>query len=1256
MAKLHFRPAARRLVTLSSGLGLAFLVGCGSGGSGGAGESRDAEQVVLLDRPLPDVGRLEPDVPALRDCVEGDERPCGSETGECSGGIEHCRGGLWDGVCEGENRPAEERCNGLDDDCDGSTDEDFRVNVTCKFTDARGIQRDGIQQCDPETGGVTCVPGMDCRDDRDADGYNVCEDCDDTDPDSHPDAVERCDGLDNDCNTFVDETFPLDEACVSGLGVCRRGGRHVCGEDLGLACDAVPAPPAPAELCGNGEDDDCDGETDEGYDVGAGCTAGVGVCAVEGRLACSGDGLAVVCDAEPRTPAEELCGNGLDDDCDGESDEDFELGAGCVVGLGACERAGMRLCDAVTGAVICSVAPGLPSPELCGNRVDDDCDGETDEGYEVGSACSAGEGECRRNGVTICARDGRSTACSAEAGVPHDELCGTDVDEDCDGLVDEDFDVGILCTAGLGECARLGVTECTLNRQSVLCAADPGAPALETCDGLDNDCDGETDEGFDVGAACSEGVGACRREGTIGCDLNGDLYCRAQPAPPGLERCGNGEDDDCDGQTDEGFDVGEVCTSGRGQCTVSGRRVCTLDGLDTTCDAVAGAARPEICGNLLDEDCDGTSDEGFDVWEACQVGLGACRRQGNRVCSPDGSTTQCSVVPGVEGDELCGTGIDEDCDGLTDEGYDVGAACSVGQGECLRRGQRACAPDGLSTVCAAVPGNPAVERCDGLDNNCNGAVDEGFGLGGACTSGSGRCAVAGRLVCRADGGAAVCDAVPLPPEAERCDGIDNDCDGSVDEDFPDLEGPCDAVTDPDLCALGAWACDPETGGQVCVGDIPTPEVCDYLDNDCDDVADNGYDLESDENNCGGCGVVCPAPFGTCIRAICYRQFWVDDDTGSNLTGDGSRDFPFRTITHAMSRVNGPRAVISVLPGLYSRSMHATEFEILPLTVKNGVEVEGFGAAGTIVVDGELRGGVFVYSNAPDAANRIENLVIERAGNPANSAASLDSAINVSGNTIVALVDITIRNGDSTGWPTALYVAGGATVNATRLSVSRSRAWADTASLIYMTDASTLRLDRSEFVENTMNDPAANLGAAIVQYGGTMSAINTTFVNNNGSGIRLRYAGTALLSHCTFAGNAYDGLTMVDRPATVHNSIFAFNGRYGVNEGVVNVEPIAFWNNLLFNNTQGNYRDEGGDQAQHFINAAASINAAAGANGRGTIVADPTFFSLPVPASNVRLRAGSPAINTAEPTVAPNVDKAGVVRPRGAGFDIGAFEF
>ena len=169
----------------------------------------------------------------------------------------------------------------------------------------------------------------------------------------------------------------------------------------------------------------------------------------------------------------------------------------------------MRLCDAVAGAVVCSVAAGIPSPELCGNRVDDDCDGETDEGYEVGTACSAGEGECRRNGVTVCARDGRSTVCSAEAGVPHDELCGTEIDEDCDGLVDEDFDVGILCTAGLGECARLGVTECTLNRQAVVCAADPGAPALEICDGLDNDCDGETDEGFDVGAACSEGVGAC---------------------------------------------------------------------------------------------------------------------------------------------------------------------------------------------------------------------------------------------------------------------------------------------------------------------------------------------------------------------------------------------------------------------------------------------------------------------------------------------------------------------------------------------------------------------------------------------------------------------------------------------------------------------------------------------------------------------------------------------------------------------------
>jgi hypothetical protein len=77
---------------------------------------------------------------------------------------------------------------------------------------------------------------------------------------------------------------------------------------------------------------------------------------------------------------------------------------------------------------------------------------------------------------------------------PAPELCNG-VDDDCDVLVDEDFPVGEICSAGVGGCARIGINVCSADGQGVLCTAEPGPPATETCDEVDNDCDGTVDEG-----------------------------------------------------------------------------------------------------------------------------------------------------------------------------------------------------------------------------------------------------------------------------------------------------------------------------------------------------------------------------------------------------------------------------------------------------------------------------------------------------------------------------------------------------------------------------------------------------------------------------------------------------------------------------------------------------------------------------------------------------------------------------------------
>ena len=106
----------------------------------------------------------------------------------------------------------------------------------------------------------------------------------------------------------------------------------------------------------------------------------------------------------------------------------------------------------------------------------------------------------------------------------------------------------------------------------------------------------------------------------------------------------------------------------------------------------------------------------------------------------DELSTRCDATPGPGGAERC-NGLDDNCDGTIDEGFpDLFRPCSTGVGACARAGTKVCAADGLSTQCDAIAGPVGEERCNGLDDDCDGAVDDGFdGLGTACTVGDGAC-------------------------------------------------------------------------------------------------------------------------------------------------------------------------------------------------------------------------------------------------------------------------------------------------------------------------------------------------------------------------------------------------------------------------------------------------------------------------------------------------------------------------------------
>ncbi len=430
-------------------------------------------------------------------------------------------------------------------------------------------------------------------------------------------------------------------------------------------------------------------------------------------------------------------------------------------------------------------APGLP--EAC-NLLDDDCDGRVDEGGPgEGDDCDTGEQGICAAGTTAC-QQGELACDPIERRALRDTCNG--LDDDCDGATDEEGASGERCDTGAEGVCGPGREQCVGGAPT--CVADVEA-GPEVCNGIDDDCDGTPDEGdpgggggcpTDLLGVCGVGVERCS---------GGAITCVAT-VEPSAERC-NGLDDDCDGSTDEAFpDLGDACTVGTGACERASTRVCGPDSQSTVCDASAGNGAAELC-NGADDDCDEVADEAFpDLGDACTAVQGVCAREGVRVCAPDAQATACDATPGPSGDEAC-NGLDDDCDGVTDEDFpQVGEACvNDADFACPSPGTWRCGDDG-GVICDAVEVPPGVELCNGADDDCDDAIDEDFPtLGDACSVGVGACARIGAVACDAEGGAS-CDATPGDAAAEACNQIDDDCDGRIDNEAPCAGPPVGRVT------------------------------------------------------------------------------------------------------------------------------------------------------------------------------------------------------------------------------------------------------------------------------------------------------------------------------------------------------------------------------------------------------------------------------------------------------------------------------
>ncbi len=540
------------------------------------------------------------------------------------------------------------------------------------------------------------------------------------------------------------------------------------------------------------------------------------------------------------------------------------------------ECPGEMVCLGKDGWSECDAAK--PAAEVCDGK-DNDCDGAVDNGFA----------DTDKDDLSDC----------------------IDPDDDNDGILDEedncpavsnanqlDFDKdgeGNACDADDDDDGDPDVLDCA--------PLEPLAnhDATEVCDGVDNNCNNQVDEGF--ADFDKDGLANCIDEDD---DNDGDLDVtdcnptNKQVYNGAPELC-DGLDNDCNDKVDEGFsdmdgdgisDCSDTDVDGDGDPNVQ---------VFAPYNAEISTATPEVCDGI-DNNCNNQVDEGYPDFD--QDGLANCVDMDDDN-DGDGDDSDCAPLDASKYNgavEAC-DGVDNNCNGKVDEGF-VNTD-GDGEADCIDLDDD---DDGDPDVVDCNPINPTVftgaeEICDGQDNDCNLVVDDPDSLGcevyykdkdddgwGMASKPLCLCAADGDYTATQPGD---CDDSTWsinPGGSEVCNNQDDDCDGIKDN--PGSLGCVNHYADADKDGYGSGQplckCWPDalyttsTGGDCDENNVNVnpgaEEVCDGVDNNC-----NGFTDEGVASTCGNCDPTCHQ---VTVGPDGDESFTPDGDNSVNVSSDG----------------------------------------------------------------------------------------------------------------------------------------------------------------------------------------------------------------------------------------------------------------------------------------------------------------------------------------------------------------------------------